>query len=91
MHEQNDEIARTGTYDRSAVPEYHPIPMVKAVELPILFGAKALAEARAGRYSEVVTTVAGHAWVKCIKQHAIDPTDPFKFGHTPPDKWIGQG
>ena len=65
--------------------------MVKAVQFPLLFEAKVLAEARVGRYSGVVTTVAGQAWINCTKQPGIDPTNPFKLCHTPPDIWITQG
>jgi proline racemase len=50
-----------------------------------------IGEAQVGKYPGVVTTVAGQAWINCIKQHGIDPTDPFKLGHTPPDLWIGRG
>jgi len=55
------------------------------------FEAKVIAETQVGKYPGVVTTVAGQAWINCIKQHGIDPTDPFKLGHTPPDLWISQG
>ena len=55
------------------------------------FEAKIIAEAQVGKYPGVVTTVAGQAWINCIKQHGIDPTDPFKLGHTPPDIWISRG
>ncbi len=55
------------------------------------FEAKVIEEARVGSYPGVVTTVAGQAWINCIKQHGIDPTDPFKHGHTPPDIWISRG
>jgi len=55
------------------------------------FEAKVIKEVRVGKYPGVVTTVSGQAWINCIKQHGIDPTDPFKHGHTPPDIWISRG
>lgn len=55
------------------------------------FEAKVIEEVQVGSYPGVVATVAGQAWINCIKQHGIDPTDPFKTGHTPPDIWISQG
>ena len=55
------------------------------------FEAKIIKETRVGSYPGVVTTVAGQAWINCIKQHGIDPTDPFKHGHTPPDIWLSKG
>jgi proline racemase len=55
--------------------------------LGTLFTGRLISETRVGKYSAVVPTLSGQAWITGMASYVLDPEDPFPEGFTVGDIW----
>jgi proline racemase len=51
------------------------------------FTGRLISETRVGKYSAVVPTISGRAWITGFADYVVDPADPFPAGFTVGDIW----
>lgn len=51
------------------------------------FTGRLVEETRVGKYSAVVPTISGRAWITGLSQYVVDSDDPFQTGFTVGDIW----
>jgi proline racemase len=58
-----------------------------AVVLGTLFTGLLVEETKVGKYTAVIPTLGGQAWITGMATYVVDPDDPFPDGFTVGDIW----
>ena len=63
------------------------IPPDAETKLGTVFTGRLIEETTVGKYTAVVPTLGGQAWITGMATYVLDPDDPFPEGFRLPDTW----